>query len=118
MPVSYIEYKGKKILYCDFRDLKDKKSVLDNLELMVKFYQEGDGKILTLADVRGTYTDPEITDKIKYYGNTVFKSNAKKRAIIGMNALRRIVLRGYNLVTGNDLRPFDTEEEAKEYLIS
>lgn len=118
MPVSYITYKGKQILYCDFRDMKAKQEVLTNLELMVKFYVEADKKILTLADVRGTYTDPEITEKIKYYGKAVFALKAEKRAIIGINALRRIVLRGYNLFTNNDLRPFETEEEAKEYLIS
>ncbi len=58
-----------------------------------------------------------IKDKTKRLGKEVFSVYAKKRAIIGMDGLRGLILKGYNAITGNDLKPFPTLEEAKDYLV-
>ncbi len=118
MPISFIEHKNKEIIFCDFKDMKDKQVIFDQLEEMSRIFKESNGELLVLTDVRGTKNDPEIVEKTKYYGKTVYRHYAKKRAIIGMDGLRKLILNGYNALTGNDLKPFSTLEDAKEYLVS
>ncbi|WP_421764991.1 hypothetical protein [Ekhidna sp.] len=118
MPISFIEHQGKKIIFCDFKEMKDKQQIFDQLDEMAETFKQSGGNLLVLTDVRGTKNDPEIVDKTKRLGKEVFSVYAKKRAIIGMDGLRKLILKGYNAITGNDLKPFSTIEEAKDYLIS
>lgn len=118
MPVSFIQYKGEEIIFCDFKEMKDKQQIFDQLDEMADIFKQSGGDLLVLTDVRGTKNDPEIVDKTKKLGKEVFSVYAKKRAIIGMDGLRKLILRGYNAITGNDLKPFSTLDEAKDYLVS
>jgi hypothetical protein len=118
MPIDYITHKGKKILHVNLKDVKDKESVLEHLDLMAKFYLESDGNILLLADLTNTFTNPEVMDKLKHYGKTVFTGRSKKRAVVGMTGMKKILMNAYNMFTKNEVVPFNTEEEAKDYLVS
>ncbi|WP_425392091.1 STAS/SEC14 domain-containing protein [Ekhidna sp.] len=118
MPVSYITHKGRKILYVNFKDMKSKEVVLANLEDMKKHYVEASDKIYLLLDVRGTFTDPEVMDRLKHYGKQYFKGKSEKRAVLGVSGIKKIMLKGYALVTNTDVKPFEDEEEAKNYLAS
>lgn len=118
MPISYITHKGKEIIFCDFKDMKNKSEIFAQLEVMSVEFKKSKGDLLVLTDVRGAHNDPEVVEKTKAYGKTVFSKYAKKRAIIGMDGLRGLILRGYNALTGNDLKPFSSIEEAKDYLVS
>ena len=116
MPVSYITHNNRKILHVDFKDIKDKETVLNNLEDMVKFYKSATEDIYLLLDVRGTFTDPEVMDKLKNYGKTVFKGKSKKRAVLGVSGIKSLLLRAYSMFTNTDVAPFDDIEAAKNYL--
>ncbi|WP_425390937.1 hypothetical protein [Ekhidna sp.] len=116
MPINKITHKGKEIMFCDFKDMKNKQAIFDQLDEMANTFKQTKGNLLVLTDVRGTKNDPEIVDKTKRLGKEVFSVYAKKRAIIGMDGLRGLILKGYNAITGNDLKPFPTLEEAKDYL--
>ena len=118
MPVSYITHKGRKILYVNFKDIKSKETVMTNIEEMKKFYLEATEQIYLLLDVRGTFTDPEVMDKLKHYGKQYFSGRSKKRAVLGVNGIKKIMLKGYAMVTKTDVQPFDDEEAAKDYLAS
>ena len=118
MPVSYITHKGRKILHVDFKDMKSKEAVLANLEEMKKHYLEATEKIYLLLDVRGTFTDPEVMDRLKNYGKNHFKGRSEKRAVLGVVGVKKILLKGYNLFTKTEVQPFDDEEKAKDYLAS
>ena len=83
---------------------------------MVKFYKEADQPIYLLLDVRGTFVNPEVMDKLKHYGKTVFNGRSAKRAILGVTGVKKILLKGYNLFTSTSVTPFETEVEAKDYL--
>ncbi len=116
MPVSYINHHGRKILHVNFKDIKTKETVMQDIDLMAKFYEESTEKIYLLLDVRGTFTDPDVMDKLKHYGKTVFKGKSEKRAILGVGGIKKILLRAYSMVTGTNVTPFEDEEKAKDYL--
>lgn len=118
MPVSYISHKNRKILHVDFKDMKEKEKVLQNLEEMVKHYKSATEEIYLLFDVRGCFTDPEVMDKLKNYGKNVFKGKSKKRAVLGVSGIKGLLLKAYSLFTNTDVATFEDFEEAKDYLAS
>ena len=91
---------------------------METIEDWVKAYKESSEPINILLDVRGAFNDPEVMEKFKYYGKTVFKGRSRKRAVIGITGAKKLLLRGYSLFTNTDVSTFDTIEDAKEYLAS
>ena len=116
MPVSYINHQNRKILYVNLEGLKDKEVVMDHLDQMADAYRQSLEKIYLLLDVRGTYTDPEVMDKLKNYGKSVFNGKSEKRAILGVDGLKKLLLKGYSMFTGTKVEVFDTVDQAKNYL--
>ena len=56
--------------------------------------------------------------KASEYGKEVFNERTSKNAAIGVSGIKKILLQAYNLVVKDKLLPFNTKEEALEYLIS
>lgn len=52
------------------------------------------------------------------YGQEIVHPKLGKGAILGVSGLKRVLLDGYNQFIGGDLEPFESEEEAKDYLVS
>ena len=118
MPVSYITYKDRTILYVDLKGIKNKLEVEHDIHLMADFYKKATEDIYLLLDITGAYLGPEIADLFKTYGKTTFKGKSKKRAVLGITKLKAIILRGYSIVTNTEVKPFDSMEDAKDYLAS
>ena len=118
MPISYISYKGQDILYIDLRESKTEKRSKELLKETVKAYQESEGNLIALTNVEGAFMNPEIIEETKKYAKSLFSLKAKKRAMVGVKGLKKLIFNGYAAISGNNIRLFDTEEEAKEYLIS
>jgi hypothetical protein len=87
---TFIKYKNKEIIYLDHRGLK--------------------GPELTIAgdEVWKYLKTNEITEGMKRY---------KKFSVLGVSGMKKIMLNTYNAITGNKTKAFDSEEEAKEWLV-
>ena len=117
MPASWIDYKTKKILYIDYRNLKTEKDMLDTLKQAIELVKKSPENILTLSDVRNTYISESFFTKAKELSKDVIKPKSKKSCIIGVAGIKKIILKAFNFFIDGNLVPFDTEEDAKEYLI-
>ena len=115
MPANWIEYKGKEILFIDYRGLGLDES-LETLDRAGEMIAERKKKILILVDTRDAYTSPEFMTRLKESGKEM-SSLMEKQAIVGITGLKAILLNAYNRFTGSALRPFSTLEEAKEWLV-
>jgi hypothetical protein len=115
MPANWIEYKGKEILFIDYRGLGMDES-LETLEQVEKIITERKEKVLILVDTRDTYTSAEFMARLKETGKQM-RPLMKKQAIVGITGLKAILLDAYNRFTGASLRPFSTLAEAKEWLV-
>ena len=63
-------------------------------------------------------THPSLKAYAKKIGAEVVTPRSLKNAALGITGVKKILLQAYNLVCGeNALTPFDTEEEAKEWLV-
>lgn len=116
MAISWIEYKGTKILYTDYRGL--------NVEQMVKQLDETASmmsklaaKVNTLANFEGVGVPPEFMKRAKELGKSHFEPKTAKSAILGIDGLKALLLKAYNTFTGATMQPFPSEAAAKEYLV-
>ena len=119
MPVKYIQYKGKTILYVDFRNMTgdQTKEAIATLDEEAKIMGTWTQKGLILNDFHNSKASQEFMAHAKKLGKEVFAENVKKSACIGITGVQNILLQAYNAFSKDKLVPFATEEEAKEWLI-
>ncbi|HNW51794.1 MAG TPA: hypothetical protein PKH79_11975 [Prolixibacteraceae bacterium] len=114
--VSYITHNGKKVLYIDYtksKNIDDTLAVLD--EVKAEFYKTS-GVWLTINDFRGGYGSTEYMKKASQYAREHFNSRPSKNTAIGVTGLKKVLLQAYNTVVKDPVVPFDTLEEALNYL--
>jgi hypothetical protein len=116
----FIQYKGKEIYFVDYTHIKTIGEFLEVIKgtnaFREKVKAEGKRNILMLVDVTGSYIYGEALDAVKMSGR-ISKELTKKEAVVGITGAKKILLRVAQLFTGMQLRPFDTLEEAQEWLI-
>ncbi len=117
MPVQWIEYKGHKILYADYRGLVSEDKMLENLKAEEEFYKTISSKILSLNDYRDTYVSNNFINKVTELGK-INKDKNLKSAILGISGVKKLLLNTFSTISGMPVRSFSDETEAKEYLVS
>lgn len=118
MATTWIEHKGKPILFTDFIDCKTEQEMIANLQAAADIYESSPIKILGLYDLSGTTVTDGYMLKAKELAETVFNQKREKSAIIGVTGIKRVLLDAYNNKANNGLKSFDTRDEALEYLVS
>ncbi len=114
---SFIEYKGKKILYVDYTQCKTAQDTIDVIEGVRQEYLSTSENYLSLNNFTDVPVNNEYMDVVKKYGKEIFDARTTKNAAIGITGIKKILLSAYNIVVKNKLLAFDTKEEALEYLV-
>lgn len=78
--------------------------------------QAPENSVLVLADFRQTRIGKDLMDLLTASSNAT-KSHVKKTAVLGVTGTKRILADMLIRFTGQQLSFFDTEDEAKEWLI-
>lgn len=116
MGAEWINHKGKKILYINYGKLPPP----DMLALIKKasgmLVASGSSENLTLTDMRDVFVNNEFIALAKEQGK-VSLPLTKKAAIVGVTGVKKILLTGVNAFTSKPRIPFDTLEEAKDWLV-
>lgn len=117
MTISWIEYKGRKILKTVYTGHTHQENV-KLLEEQGEF-ERRDPNLLILSDYRGTHASQEYMEKVKAYGKEFRGGPTQvKNAVIGIDGLKRVLLDGYLRFTGDkNTKSFNSEEEALEWLV-
>ena len=117
--VSKITHKGKEILFIDYKGTKNDDEMIAILREAQKIIIADNKPYLQLTDISGAYSTKKFTDELKKVGAETPKL-AIKRAVVGITPIKKIILTSYNMILGrqNSLHPFNTLEEAKDYLVS
>lgn len=116
MPVSYIQYKGKTIFYVDFRNMTGDQAIA-TLDEEAKEMRTWTKKGIILNDFRNAKATSGFMSHAKKLGKEIFAQMTHKAAAIGITGIQSVLLQAYNTFTDAKLVPFDSEEEAKEWLI-
>ncbi len=116
MNISYISFKEKKIMYVDYKSCKNSQEMLNVLEDVAAEFRKTNEQFLTLNDFTGNFGTEEFLKRAKELGPEVFDAKTLKSAILGITGVKKILLQAYNKFVKNKQVPFDTKEEALEYL--
>jgi len=117
MGLSFLTHKGKRILFVDYTQCKNTNEMIKILEEVKKEYEKPGGQYLTLNDFTGTYGSSEFMNAASKH-KELFDSKTIKTAVLGIYGIKKILLNGYNAFVKKKQMPFDTKEEALEYLVN
>lgn len=115
MKSRWIFYKGKQIFLIDFSylDYESLRAEMVDLAQFVMLFPLH--SLPTITDVRGIVSTPEILELFKFSGAQMGK-HLGFQAVVGIDGVRVIFLDVINRITGGNARPFETLEQAKEWL--
>ena len=116
MKSRWIEYKGKRILYADFRGQKGQEGI-DTLELGAKMAAASPTRVRMLNNFEGAAGSPEWMARVKQLGKEVFDLKVEKDAVVGITGVKGVLVEAYNKVTRKGVMPFKTEAEALDWLV-
>lgn len=117
MPHSFIYHKGKKILLVDYTPCKTANEMIKLLSEIKVLYENATVPFLALNDFTGTYGSNEFMNAAKQH-KELFDRMTNKTAVLGITGLKKVLLNGYNMFVQKKQVPFETKEEALEYLAS
>ncbi|MFN8255772.1 MAG: hypothetical protein U0W24_08805 [Bacteroidales bacterium] len=117
MSLSYINYKGKTILFVDYKGCKTASEMIGILEKVKELYEKSSTPFLALNDFTGTFGSSEFLNAASKH-KELFDAKTIKTAVLGITGLKKVLLNGYNAFVKKKQVPFDTKEEALEYLVS
>ncbi len=116
MGAEWINHKGKKILFINYGKL----SLPEMLALVKKaaamIVASGSSENLTLTDVSDAFVNNEFIAFAKEQSK-ISLPLTKKSAIVGVTGVKKILLKGVNAFTSKPRVPFDTVEQAKNWLV-
>ena len=113
--IQRISYKGKEIIYVDYRGLNEDE-MLSLAGSLRQFLMKEPEHHLRLVNISKTPATRKFTAYIRQLGNDT-KHLQVKAAIVGITGAKKVLLTGYNRLLGGAMRPFEDETTAKEYLV-
>jgi hypothetical protein len=114
--VKCIYHNGRQILFLDFSgcNVEDFHISIKEAEKLIR--AEPPNSVLTLTDVTGAKYNLEVTKAIKEFA-IANKPFVKAGAVIGLDALKKIIYNSIMHVSGRKLLAFDDIEKAKNWLV-
>jgi hypothetical protein len=117
MGISWIDYKGRKILYVDYSSCKNQNETIAMLEDAARMFRSSNGKILSLDNYENGYASSEFMNRAKEL-SCDFSPKRARGAALGVTGIKKLLLNAYNIFATDKIVPFDTRESALEYLVS
>jgi hypothetical protein len=119
MRSKWLTYNGKQIFFQDFsgHSFVNMEPVIQELaDVQAIVCKSLENSVLVLADFRQTRISKDLMDLLIVSSN-ITKSHIKKTAVLGISGTKRVLADILIRFTGQPLSFFDSEEDAKEWLI-
>ena len=118
MGLELITYNGQQVLYVNYTPCSNQDEMLEVLHAAAKYYQNyPSNDIKILSDFTDAYASLEFMNQVKQYGKSL-SLKTDKAAVIGIDGLKEILLKGYNMVAKKPTMPFRNKVQALTYLTS
>ncbi len=115
--VSWIEYKGKKILFTDYSNATPDDIIETAKESVSASLTQEKKSILQVVDVTNATYDRNSWQILRQ-GAKETEPYSKASAVLGVDAAKKFFLAVTKMVSKRNIKAFDTMEEAKEWLAS
>jgi len=116
--IRWIEHNDKSILLLDYSNFLNSDETITTISEVNNYIKKLElYDILLLVDVRNSQANEKIVvDALKQCGK-VIKPYVKKAAVVGVTSKQEIILTVVNMFSNLGLKPFDTIDDAKDWLI-
>jgi hypothetical protein len=116
--IQQINYKNKKLLYGNHSGLRGKELVENVSNLSKKVLLSDESEILVLSNFSDTYANEELSEYLRSQEVKMTGQKMTKIAVVGITGIKKIFLNVYNQFIGGKTKAFETEDEAKEWLVA
>ena len=116
MSLEWFEHKGIRILLNDFRGLSDD-AMIAQLDRTIEILRKEPAPVPMLVNLHGCVVSKPFFAAANQAG-AVVKPLLTKQAILGIDVIKKLLLKSYNAVTKSNMRPFNSEQDAKDWLVS
>ncbi len=114
--ISQINHKGRNIFYIDFSNTKKQEEVFAVIEEASQYItSQKENSLYLLTNLTNAFFNTTVKNRMNEY-LVQNKPYTKKSAVFGMGGLIRILYNGLMRLTGRNVRSFETEEQAKDFL--
>lgn len=118
MGLEIIKYNGQQVLFVNYSTCHNQNEMLSLLHEAAKYYQNHPSDdIKILSDFTNAYASLEFMSQLKQYGKHL-SSKTDRAAVVGVDGLKEILLKGYNMVAKKPTLPFRNKIQALTYLTS
>jgi hypothetical protein len=119
MRSRWIEHRGRKIFFQDFSGLMyDTDGVKRELtQVQAEVISQPTNSMLILSDFRDTNMTSELMP-ILNAASAITKDHVRKTAVLGVTGVKRTLADLLTRLTGQQLKYFDSEAAAKDWLVS
>ncbi len=118
MGVNWITYGGKRILFIDYNGVKSEDDMLRILYEEVEILRKEVQRQLLLINVGNSYTTEKYKNEVQRLTKEIISHKTEKSAIVGLVGLKKIIFGTMIKLSGGHARTFDTETDAKNWLVS
>jgi hypothetical protein len=113
---KWMEHRGKRILYVDYRGMKPK-DILPLMKETNDAVAASRGKVMILGNVKGAVVTREVMDYLKRSASMVLRHRAEKIAVVGATGLMAVFFDSFVVALERDnARKFVTEDDALKWL--
>jgi hypothetical protein len=114
--ISFITHRGKAIMLIDFSHCEPKESLLLLEEIQHTVARHEKGSLLTLADLTGAHVDKTVATRMK---EVLVRDRpfVKRSALVGAESVPKIYYENIKAFSQRDFPPFQTREEAMDWLV-
>ncbi len=118
MRSKWIEYQGKKIFYQDFSTLfYNSQAVKDELAAVQEVVlKEPANSVLVLSNFKDTQVGADLMGTLNDASSRT-KNHVRKTAVMGVSGFKRTLGDMLSRLTGQPLKYFDNEDDAKAWLV-
>ena len=114
--VSFIQHKGKKILYIDASNVNIEEALAVIAKARETIRSQPEKSVFILTNLTNARFDDKVTAAMKEYvaGN---KPYVAKSAVVGVTGLKQILYNAIMKFSGRKVVMFNTQDQAKEWLV-
>ena len=113
---KWMEQKGKKILYVDYRGMKPR-DILPLMKETNDAVAASRDKVMILGHIKGAVVTREVMDYLKRSASMILRHRAEKIAVVGATGLMAVFFDSFVVALERDsAKKFGTEEDALKWL--
>ena len=117
--VNKIVYKGKEIIFVDYRGCTDEKDTINISREATRVITSSPKGSLVLINFEDAYQTPNFKKEVEQQSHQTQNFVKKRAIVVKINAPRLILLNAFNRLLGKkQLKPFKALKEAKEWLVT